>query len=99
MASATALPSPLERARTYASFVRFEHTLFSLPLVGPTTVEDVTFYTVLGVVTVVKLVHWPTAALIGSVHVLHQRARNLALSGSERGEFLEGTLEATEELV
>ncbi len=73
--------------------------LFSLPLVGPTTVEDVTFYTVLGVVTVVKLVHWPTAALIGSVHVLHQRARNLALSGSERGEFLEGTLEATEELV
>jgi 4-hydroxybenzoate polyprenyltransferase len=24
---------PLERARTYASFVRFEHTLFSLPLV------------------------------------------------------------------
>ena len=33
MASATALPSPLERARTYASFVRFEHTLFSLPLV------------------------------------------------------------------
>jgi len=33
MASATALPLPLERARTYASFVRFEHTLFSLPLV------------------------------------------------------------------
>ncbi len=73
--------------------------LFSLPIVGPTTVEDVTFYGVLSVVTVVKLVHWPTAALIGSVHVLHQRARNLALSGSERGELLEGTLEATEELV
>src|SRR5262245_9784472 len=33
MASTTALPSPLERARTYASFVRFEHTLFSLPLI------------------------------------------------------------------
>src|SRR5438552_18352220 len=33
MASATALPLPLERARTYASFVRFEHTLFSLPLI------------------------------------------------------------------
>jgi len=33
MASTTALPRPLERVRTYASFVRFEHTLFSLPLI------------------------------------------------------------------
>ena len=32
-APATAPPSPLVRARTYASFVRFEHTLFSLPLI------------------------------------------------------------------
>jgi 4-hydroxybenzoate polyprenyltransferase len=31
--SATATASPVERLRTYASFVRFEHTLFSLPLV------------------------------------------------------------------
>src|SRR5687768_10991741 len=30
--AATALP-PIQRLRTYASFVRFEHTLFSLPLV------------------------------------------------------------------
>jgi 4-hydroxybenzoate polyprenyltransferase len=29
----TASATPLERLRTYASFVRFEHTLFSLPLV------------------------------------------------------------------
>jgi 4-hydroxybenzoate polyprenyltransferase len=29
----TAPAAPLERLRTYASFVRFEHTLFSLPLV------------------------------------------------------------------
>ena len=32
-APATATSSPLVRARTYASFVRFEHTLFSLPLI------------------------------------------------------------------
>ena len=34
MAITTALPAaPLERLRTYGSFVRFEHTLFSLPLI------------------------------------------------------------------
>jgi 4-hydroxybenzoate polyprenyltransferase len=34
MATATAAPAaPLERLRTYGSFVRFEHTLFSLPLI------------------------------------------------------------------
>jgi 4-hydroxybenzoate polyprenyltransferase len=34
MATTTALPAaPLERLRTYGSFVRFEHTLFSLPLI------------------------------------------------------------------
>src|SRR5213594_2145622 len=34
MATATVEPvAPLERLRTYASFVRFEHTLFSLPLI------------------------------------------------------------------
>jgi 4-hydroxybenzoate polyprenyltransferase len=33
MTSAPLPLRPLERARTYASFVRFEHTLFSLPLV------------------------------------------------------------------
>ena len=32
MATPIAATSPLRRARTYASFVRFEHTLFSLPL-------------------------------------------------------------------
>lgn len=32
MATMTASSSALARARTYASFVRFEHTLFSLPL-------------------------------------------------------------------
>jgi 4-hydroxybenzoate polyprenyltransferase len=34
MATASAVPAaPLERLRTYGSFVRFEHTLFSLPLI------------------------------------------------------------------
>ncbi|MFI5370663.1 MAG: 4-hydroxybenzoate octaprenyltransferase [Candidatus Eisenbacteria bacterium] len=33
MSETTRLPSPAERARTYGSFVRFEHTLFSLPLI------------------------------------------------------------------
>jgi 4-hydroxybenzoate polyprenyltransferase len=32
MSSATSSIRPVERLRTYASFVRFEHTLFSLPL-------------------------------------------------------------------
>src|SRR5436309_1874738 len=31
--SSTVPIAPLERLRTYASFVRFEHTLFSLPLI------------------------------------------------------------------
>ena len=33
MADATAPPAPAARLRTYASFVRFEHTLFTLPLI------------------------------------------------------------------
>ena len=32
MSSSALATSPTERLRTYASFVRFEHTLFSLPL-------------------------------------------------------------------
>jgi hypothetical protein len=34
--------------------------------------------------------------LFGAAHALHQRARNLAAHGHERGEMIEGTLEATE---
>ena len=33
MTDATAPPAPAARLRTYASFVRFEHTLFTLPLI------------------------------------------------------------------
>lgn len=72
----------------------------TLPLLGPTTVEDVAFYGVLGIVTAAELVAWPTAALIGSAHALHQRARFVLqtqhLAGTERAEILEGTVEATE---
>jgi hypothetical protein len=71
-------------------------TIVSLPLVGATTVEDAAFYAVLGIVTAVELVSWPTAALIGSAHALHQRARNHL--GIRRGELLEGALEASEDV-
>ena len=33
MSIAPATASPVQRLRTYASFVRLEHTLFSLPLI------------------------------------------------------------------
>jgi len=84
----TELPEPTDAEPGGSS------ALVTLPLVGATTVEDAVFYGVLGVVTVVKLVSWPTAALIGSAHALHQRARNH--KGIDSGEVLEGALEATE---
>jgi len=77
--------------------------LCTIPLLGPTTIEDVAFYGVLGAVAVAELITWPTAALIGSAHALHQRARYVLqtqhFAGTERGEILEGTLEATEGIV
>lgn len=76
--------------------------LCTLPLLGPTTVEDVAFYGVLGIVTVAELVTWPTAALFASAHALHQRVRYVQhtqhFAGTERAEILEGTLEAEEAL-
>ena len=69
--------------------------IVSLPLVGATRIEDVAFYGALGAVTVFKFVSWPTAAFIGTAHALHQRAHNLR---GKRGEFLEGTLEVTEDV-
>jgi hypothetical protein len=71
--------------------------LCSLPFVGETTIEDAAFYGVLGVLAGFELVCWPTALLIGTAHVLHQRVRRIG--GTRRGEAIEGTLEATEELV
>jgi uncharacterized membrane protein len=70
----------------------------SLPLVGATTVEDAVFYTAVGAVAIVGLVSWPTAALIGTGHALHQRARNVIREGAV-GEAREGLIEAAEDIV
>lgn len=71
--------------------------LCSLPLVGPTTVEDAVFYTAVGAVTILGLVSWPTGALIGTGHALHQRARNVIRSGAV-GEAREGLIEAVDDV-
>jgi len=70
----------------------------SLPVVGATTVEDAVFYAAIGAVAMAGLVSWPTAALIGSGHALHQRARNV-IRGGTVGEAREGLLEAVDEVV
>jgi hypothetical protein len=70
----------------------------SLPVVGATTVEDAVFYTAVGAVALAGLVSWPTAALIGTGHALHQRARNVIRSGGV-GEAREGLIEAVEDVV
>ncbi len=70
----------------------------SLPLVGATTIEDAVFYSAVGAVAIVGLVSWPTAALIGAGHALHQRARNVIRVGAV-GEAREGVIEAVGEVV
>jgi uncharacterized membrane protein len=72
--------------------------LCSLPIVGATTVEDAVFYTAVGTVAVVGLVAWPTAALIGTGHALHQRARNVIRAGAV-GEAREALIEAAEDVI
>ena len=69
----------------------------SLPIVGPTTIEDAVFYTAVGAVAVAELVSWPVAALIAGGHALQQRARNVARTGTV-GETREGMIEALEEI-
>jgi hypothetical protein len=69
----------------------------SLPLVGPTTVEDAIFYTAVGAVAAVELVSWPVAALVAGGHALHQRARNVVRTGTI-GEAREGLIEAFEDI-
>jgi hypothetical protein len=70
----------------------------SLPVVGPTTIEDAVFYTAVGAVAAFGLVSWPAAALIGGGHALHQRARNVVRSGVV-GETREALIEAVDEVV
>jgi hypothetical protein len=70
----------------------------TLPVVGETTVEDAVFYAAVGAVAVFGWVPWQTAALVGSVHALHQRFRNVTRSGTVE-EAREGLLEAVEDVV
>lgn len=85
MESEPAAPSPLE-------------PLFSLPIVGETTVEDAVFYAAVGTVAVFGWVPWSTAGLIGSVHALHQRARNVTRAGAV-GEARAGVIEAVDDVL
>lgn len=70
----------------------------SLPLVGETTIEDAVFYTAVGAVAFFGFVAWPTAALIGGGHALHQRARNIVRTGAF-GETRAGLIEAVDEVM
>jgi hypothetical protein len=69
----------------------------ALPVVGATTVEDAVFYGAVGAVAIVGLVSWPTAALIGTGHALHQRARNVIRAGAA-GEAREALMEAMDDV-
>lgn len=71
--------------------------LCSLPLLGATTIEDAVFYTAVGAVGLFGIVSWPTAALIGGGHALHQRARNVVRSGII-GQSREGVIEVFDEV-
>lgn len=70
----------------------------SLPVVGPTTVEDAVFYAAVGTVAIFGFVSWPTAALIGGGHALHQRARNIVRTGF-LGETREALIEAADGVI
>ena len=72
--------------------------LFSLPVVGETTLEDMVFYAAVGSAAMFGWVQWPTAGLIGSVHALHQRARNVTRTGAV-GEVREGLIEAIDDVL
>ena len=72
--------------------------LCSLPVVGATTVEDAVFYTAVGAVALAGWVAWPTAALVGAGHALHQRARNVVRSGAV-GEARQALIEAADDVV
>ena len=72
-------------------------TVVTLPLVGDTTLEDAVFYALVGTVGAFGWVQWPTAGLIGSLHALHQRARNVERTGA-LGEVREALIEAADEI-
>jgi hypothetical protein len=72
--------------------------LCSLPIVGETTVEDVMFYAAVGAVAMFGWVPAPTAGLIGSVHALHQRARNVTRTGAV-GQARQGLIDAVDDVL
>lgn len=69
----------------------------SLPVLGPTTVEDAVFYGAVGVVAFAGWVSWPAAGLLGFGHALHQRTRNVIRTGVF-GETREGLIEALDDI-
>jgi hypothetical protein len=71
-------------------------SLCALPLLGETTVEDAVLYGAVGTLAAFGLVSWPTAALIGSAHALHQRARNVIRTGVVQ-EARKGLLDVVDE--
>jgi hypothetical protein len=70
--------------------------LCSLPIVGETTIEDAVFYVAVGAVAMFGWVPVSTAGLIGSVHALHQRARNVTRTGIV-SDVREGFIDAVDE--
>lgn len=70
----------------------------SLPIVGDTLVEDAVFYVAVSTLAMAGWVSWPTAALLGSAHALHQRTRNITRVGAV-GEAREGLIEAVDESI
>jgi hypothetical protein len=90
-------PSQAVRAAVSAEESTAVKPICSLPLVGPTTVEDAVFYTAVGAVAVAEVVSWPVAALMAGSHALHQRARNVIRTGTV-GEARAGLIEAVEDI-
>lgn len=72
-------------------------SICSLPVVGPTTIEDAVFYGTIGAVALAELVSWPVAGLIATGHAFQQRARNVVRTGAY-GEAREGMIEAFEDV-
>jgi hypothetical protein len=74
-----------------------QDVLVSLPLVGPTTMEDIAFYGVIGTVAALRWMSWPTALLLATAHGLHQRMHTLADDVVD--EALAGGVEAAEDII
>ncbi|HEY6760695.1 MAG TPA: hypothetical protein VI318_14450 [Baekduia sp.] len=72
--------------------------LYTLPVVGDTSLEDTVFYAIVGVVAAFGLVPWPTAGLFGAAHAVHQRARNVVRTGAVE-EAREGLIDVVDDVL